>query len=204
MNMRLAACAILVMCAQGLVGCGGSDSLLTPVTPSPQPLPPFPAPQRPLVDLTGQYLLTFEAGTSCEQLPREFRSRTYEASIGYLGSNQSGTRDYFRGELRGASFHGDGHVIVAVAANSVYLDFSDNLIIEKPAQDTYLAVAGGTGAASVEPSNLSTISASFDGFFDYCVTTSKVGTYYDYGCPADAIVHSRCTPKDSRWTLTRR
>ena len=202
MSKRFVAWAVLVMLGQGLAGCGRSDSLPTPLAPTPSTLQP--APQRPLMDLTGNDMLTFEAGNSCDELPKEFRSRTYEASIGYLGPNQSGTRDYFGGELRGASFHGDGHVVVAVAANSVYLDFSDNLIIEKPAPDTYLAVAGGTGAASVEPSDLSTISASFDGFFDHCVTTSKVGTYYDYRCPADAIVHSRCTPKDSRWTLTRR
>jgi hypothetical protein len=91
MNKRLAAWAIFVMCAPGLVGCGRSDPFATPGSPSPQSLAPFPVPQRPLVDLAGQYLLTFEAGNSCEQLPREFRSRTYEASIGYAGSGQTGT-----------------------------------------------------------------------------------------------------------------
>lgn len=203
MNKRLAAWAILVMCAQGLVGCGRSDSLLTPVAPSPQLLPPFPAPPRPPVDLTGQYLLTFEAGNSCEQLPKELRTRTYEAGIEYIGAARDGTRDYFRANLSGAHFDSYARFfVIRVIDNYVHFDFSDSVIVEVPDPGTYFLILGGAGDATVDPSDLSRISTLFEGYFSYCVTNSDFK--FPYYCPEDAIVHSRCTPKDSRWTLTRR
>jgi hypothetical protein len=193
---------ILLTCAQGLVGCGRSDSSHSPLTPSPL-LPSAPPPRsRSLsVDLTGNYLLTFEAGSSCDRLPQELRTRTYEARIGY--SSSTGTTDWFHAELSGALFHEWAHVVViAVAGNSVRFHFSDNIIVEKPAPDTYLMIAGFDQATSVEPPNLSTISASSDGFFEYCLTTSYVraGSH----CPSDAKVGAACRSTDSRWTLTRR
>ena len=188
------------------VGAACSDHR-SPVAPTaalaPSSSAPLPARQRPLVDLTGSYLLTFEAGTSCEQLPQEFRTRTYEASIGYAGPRQNGTSDWFRAELSGAHFRDNWHVVmISVAGNSVRFDLSDNIIVETPAPDTYLIIAGSGGAASVEPANLSTISTSFDGFFEYCVTTSDSRS--ESLCPTDAIVRTICGSKDSRWTLIRR
>ena len=35
------------------------------------------------VDLTGNYALAFEVGVRCEQVPKELRTRTYEARIAY-------------------------------------------------------------------------------------------------------------------------
>jgi len=102
MNKRFAAWAVLAMLGQGLAGCGRSDSLPTPLAPTPPT--PQPAPPTPLVDLAGNYVVTFEADSSCEQLPRELRTRTYEARIGYSGPGPDGTRHYFRADLSGARF----------------------------------------------------------------------------------------------------
>jgi hypothetical protein len=198
MNTRFMACGLVIMLSHTLTGCGGAEHWPNPLTPSvPTPQPP----QRPLVDLTGHYVLTFEAGTSCEHLPQEFRTRTYNASIGYAGPAQSGGV-FFYAELSGAHFHGElSRLVLNVTGNYVRFDLSDNIVAEKPAPDTYLMIAGSGGAAAVDPSDLSTISTSFDGFFEYCVTTSsfKPGSH----CPVDVIARAACTSKDSRWTLTR-
>jgi hypothetical protein len=206
MKTRIAAWTVLVIGAQALIGCGGSNAPNNPLNPSPPPPPtatPTPPPRSLPVDLTGKYALTFEAAPSCEQLPPEFRTRTYTASIGYAGPAHSGTSHYFYAELSGARFHGEySRLVINVAGNSVRFDLSDNIVAEKPAPDTYLMIAGSGGAAAVDPSDLSTISTSFDGFFEYCVTTSsfKPGSH----CPVDVIARAACTSKDSRWTLTRR
>jgi hypothetical protein len=39
----------------------------------------------------GQPTVTFEADSSCEQLPEVLRTRTAEASIGYIGAGLDGT-----------------------------------------------------------------------------------------------------------------
>ena len=202
MNKRLAAWAIFVISAQGLGGCGRSDSLSTPLAPSPPPLVPSPPP-RPVLDLTGNYVLTFEADSSCEQLPKELRTRTYDASIGYIGTGRDGTRDYFRADLSGADFDSYARFfVIRVIDNYVHFDFSDSLIVEEPEPGTYLTILGGEGDAAVDPSDLARISTPFDGHFLYCVTNSEFK--FPYGCPADAIANSTCRSKNSRWTLTRR
>jgi hypothetical protein len=103
MKTRIAVWTLLVMCVHALTGCERSEPSLTPLAPS----PPAPAPRQPLVDLTGSCTLTFEAGTSCEQLPEELRTRTYLASISYAGAAQNRTGDYFYADLSGARFHGE-------------------------------------------------------------------------------------------------
>jgi hypothetical protein len=197
MKTRIAVWTLLVMCVHALTGCGRSEPSLTPLAPSP------PAPRRPLVDLTGSYTLTFEAGTSCEQLPEELRTRTYLASISYAGPAQNRTGDYFYADLSGASFQGEySRLVIHVVDNAVRFDLSDNIVAEKPASDTYLMIAGDDDATSVDPSDFSTTSSSFNGFFEYCVTTSpfRPGSH----CPIDTVATAVCQAEDSRWTLTRR
>lgn len=199
MNKRL---AILAICAQGLVGCGGSHPSSTPLSPS-APIPSSP-PQPPVIGLAGNYIVTFEADRSCEQLPGALKTRTYEASIGY-NSGGNGTPTWFRAYLLGANFvdiQGWGQTfMIKVTDNFVHFDFSDSFIVEKVEPGAYLTINGGEGGILVEPSNLSTISASFDGFFLYCVTNSELKFP---GCTANAMTNSTCRSKNSRWTLTRR
>jgi hypothetical protein len=202
MSKRFVAWAVLVMLGQGLAGCGRSDSLPTPLAPTPSTSQP--APQRPLVDLTGNYVVTFEADSSCEQLPKELRTRTYEARIGYIGAGWDGTRHYFRADLSGARFDSYARFfIIRVIDNDVHFDFSDSLIVEEPEPGAYLTIIGGEGDATVDPSDLSRISTPFEGHFLFCVTSSEL-TPPSFSCPADAIAYSVCRSKNSRWTLTRR
>ena len=91
-----------------------------PVSPSPPPPPittPTPPPPSLIVDLTGHYALTFEVGGACEEVPKELRTRTYEARIGYYKS--VGSADWFLAELSGATVHSYQPVVIEVAGYSV-------------------------------------------------------------------------------------
>ncbi len=62
-------------------------------------------------------------------------------------------------------------------------------------------ILGGEGGTTVDPTNLSTISASFNGDFHYCVTSAE---FKFPGCPVDAMPNGTCRSKNSRWALTRK
>jgi hypothetical protein len=116
-----------------------------------------------------------------------------------------GTAAWFRADLTGAQFvdfGGFGRLfMIKVTDNFVHFDFSDSFIVERPEPDTYLTIAGGEGGTAVEPSNLSTIAASFNGIFGSCVTNSEFK--FPSGCTSEGI-SGLCESKNSRWTLTRR
>jgi hypothetical protein len=200
MNPRFMAWTFVVMLGHGLAGCGGSHSSSTPLSPS----TPMPSPQPPVAALAGNYIVTFEADRSCEQLPEALKTRTYGASIAYTGGGTGGT-GWFTAYLDGARFadvSGWGQTfMIKVTDYFVHFDFSDSFIVEKPEPGVYLTIAGGAGGVTFDPSNLSTISAPFEGFFRYCVTNSELKFP---GCTADATTDSLCRSKNSRWTLTRR
>lgn len=200
MKKGVGACALLVTLGQGVAGCAGSDPSYNPISPSPPAPPPPPPPFSLAVDLRGDYDLTIEVGNACEQVPSELRRRTYELTISYFGF--SGSTDIFLAELSGATFRDQQPVWVEAthreSGSSVWLNLADTVILEAPERDTYFMIAGGNGVASVEPTELSTISTRFTGYFDYCV----VGPQNQ--CSSDAMMHSLCTSENSRWTLTRR
>lgn len=108
MKTRIASLTIFVVGAQALIGCGGSNASSNPVSPSPPPpamTTPSPPPPSLAVDLTGNYALTFEVGDACEQVPKEFRTRTYETRVRYYRSFES--TDSFLADLSGAKFQHD-------------------------------------------------------------------------------------------------
>src|SRR6266545_484079 len=149
MNARFVTWTIVAICVTGVAGCGSDLPSIplapTPSTPPPGPTPP-PAPPRSLaVDLTGNYALTFEVGNGCEQVPKELRTRTYEAKIGYYKSVASA--DLFFAELTGSKFHSYYPVLIEVSPNFVVVDLSDNVILEEPSPGAYLATAGVGGAS---------------------------------------------------------
>ena len=199
MHTRIVAWAALVTLGLGLGACAGSDASYNRVSPLPPEAPP-PPPFSLAVDLRGNYDLTFEVGNACEQVPNELRRRTFQATISY--SHFDGSTDVFLAELSGATFRGQQPVWIEAThratGSSVWLNLVDTVILEVPERDTYFMVAGGNGVASVEPTQLSTISTPFTGYFNYCV----VGPQNQ--CSSDAMVRSLCTSENSRWTLTRR
>ena len=196
MNARFVTWTIVAMCLT-VAGCGPDSPSIplapTPSTPPPAPTPP-PPPRSLVGALTGDYALTFEVGNGCEAVPKEFRTRTYEARIEYWKSSE--TADLFFAKLSGATFHSYYPVLLEVSSNSVGMDLSDNMILEEASPGAYVAIAG-PGLAFIEPTELSTISASFTGYFNYCAGTRNQ-------CSPDAMVRSLCRSENSRWTLTRR
>jgi hypothetical protein len=216
MKTRIAAWTMFVVCVQVSIGCGGSNASSNPINPSPPPTPiatptPPPPPRALSVDLTGNYALTFEVGSACEQVPKELRIRTYEARIEYRSSGSyrsDESSDSFLADLSGATFHDQRPVWIEVthraSGHSVWLDLalSDNVILEEPERGTYFMVAGWDGVASVDPTELSTISTPFTGYFNYCVATSEIGPQNQ--CSVDTMMRSACKSENSRWTLTRR
>ena len=208
MNAQFVTWTIVAMCLT-VAGCGSDSpsipSAPTPSTPPPAPAPPPPPPPPPrrstTLDLTGNYALTFEAGNGCELVPKELRSRTYEARIRYHNSYES--TDNFLAELSGVTFVNQQPVWIEVtqqaSGTTVWLDLapSDNVILEELEGGAYFMAAGWEGLASVEPTDLSTISASLTGYFNYCLGTRN-------HCSFDAMLRSMCVSENSRWTLTRR
>ena len=203
MKKGFALWVVLVALGQGPAGCGGSDASYNPVSPPPSPPTPPPAPPpspKLVVDLTGNYTLTFEVGDDCEQIPNELRSRTYDATIAYHTSY--GSTDAFLAYPGGATFRDQQPVFVEVthsaSRSSVWLNLIDTVILEEPESGAYFMVGGGDGGASVEPTELSTISTSFTGYFNYCVVSPQ------NQCSSNAMVHSMCKSEHSEWTLRRR
>ena len=78
------------------------------------------------------------------------------------------------------------------------------------AQNSYLAFSG-VAAASVGTS-ASAITTSFDGWIEYCVMPSPMGTAYNCGTsnttgdpiPGQAITRAHCESKNHQLILTRR
>ena len=196
MNTRFLTWTVVAICSMGVAACG-SDSPSIPTAPTLSTLPPAPPlpPARSLaVDLTGTYALPFEVGQACEQVPKELRIRTYEARIEYKSSY--GSTDSFLASLSGATFHNQLPVWIDVthgaSGHSVWMDLapSDNVILDEPGRGTYLMVAGWDGMADVQPTDLSTISAPFTGYFNSWVATPEIGSQNQ--CSVDAMMRSLC------------
>ena len=190
--MRMLGGVLLVVLAQGLAGCGGSGSSSAP-SPTPQPAPqPTPSPG----NIAGDYTVTFMADSACTDLPNDVRTRTYTATITEYNRT-------FIAALSGATLDSYYYRIwIGVAGDDLRFDLSDNYILEEVAPDTYLAI-GGVGEASVGTSGASTISASFQGTFDYCVMKSEMSS--GYSCvPGEAVAHAQCASRNHRLILTRR
>jgi hypothetical protein len=158
------------------------------------------------VNIAGDYTLTFTTDSACaDQLPTEVRTRTYVATITPALSLTRPANTQFTAALSGAELDTyDRMMSIFVAGDYVDFDLSDNFLLEEVAPDTYLTI-GGVGAASVGTSGVSTISASFQGLFDYCVTRAEPNVGNLYSCvPTQAIAHAQCASKNHRLILTRR
>jgi hypothetical protein len=155
------------------------------------------------VNIAGDYTVTFVADTTCADLPSEVRTRAYFAAI-RPDPHFPLQASHFRAQLSGASLDSYYNAIgISVTEDFIRFDMSDNFILEDVSPDTYVTI-GGVGETSVSTS-ASTISAPFQGTFDYCKTTAEPDEDNNYRCLPDlAIAHAQCSSKNHRLILTPR
>jgi hypothetical protein len=167
------------------------------------------------VNIVGEYALTFVADSACADLPNDLRTRTYAATItpNPRADGNSLANSSVLVTLRGAGFLGDLNSFeIGIAGD--YLGFwlhggHDPPIVEQLATGTYLAFSGN--AATSVGSGMATISALLDGWIDYCVMKSAMGSVYNCGTsnftgepiPGLAVTRVHCESKNHRIVLTR-
>jgi len=165
------------------------------------------APLEASVDLAGEYTLTFDADRACTDLPEAVRTRSYAATIG-----ASPTYGLTLGAtLAGATFFKQFQAFaIGVAGRDVtfWLDGGhDAPVVEQLDATTYLAFSG-TAAATVTATQ--EISTPLDGWIQYCVTKTPMGTQYfdcgDANAPLPSFVSTRvtCDSRNHQLTLRRR
>ena len=152
----------------------------------------------PPVNIAGDYTLTFIADSACAAaLPEELRTRNYAATI-TPGAINTG----YKIDVSGALFHSPYNWFsVGVAGDYLGFWLADEHLVEVLAENTYLELSG-EAAASVGTSGVSTISASFDGVFKYCVVKSAVGSIRD--CSPNPVAYAQCASPNHQLILTRR
>jgi hypothetical protein len=164
----------------------------------------------PPVNIAGDYTLTFIADTAdarCADLPNELRTRTYAATI-TPGSRPNipniPANTLFDVRVSGATFlvsNNGFYIGVAGDYLGIVLGGDGPGLVEQVAPNTYLAF-GGSAAASVGTSAVSTISTSFSGVIEHCELIS--GRFYDCS-PSQPVAHAtQCGSKNHRLILTRR
>ena len=160
------------------------------------------------LDLSGEYVVTFEAASTCGNLPDAARSRTYDATI--AGRASSTNNGFMEVHVHGASFferreRGDTFFMhVADDFVRFYLDaeFGPGYVSENLGGSTYLTLTGAGGGPLT--AGFRTAILLFDGDFDVCDVppgANQAPCYYfkDPNKPR-AVCHSA----DHRLTLTRR
>src|SRR5262249_34184981 len=143
----------------------------------------------PSVNMAGDYTVTF----TCDSLPTDVRTRTYEATIGpapYDG--------YVTVPLRGGTFI-KGWDSLPMGVEADYVAFWIEILVEQIAPSTYLTV-NALAAAHVGTEVKETYTFPLEGSIDYCVTPDA-GPYQDCFRP-NPVTHVSCP--SGQLTLTRR
>lgn len=165
--------------------------------------------EMPPTNLTGDYTLTFTADPGCVGIPESARVRSYTATV-RPHANIPWLFDV--SIVDGATLHGYGWegMSLSAAADAVSMVVG-NLhgtpgLVEQVAPDRYVAFDGVSNSSLVAP--FSTVTASFDGVFEYCQqptgSLSPVATGA-YACmPANPVNDVRCESKNHSFTLSRR
>lgn len=165
------------------------------------------------VDLSGNYTLTFIADGACPDFPSELRTRAYAARVTPGSTTANIPPDaVFTLDVSGGPFLAGYHdFVIGVAGDHVAfsLDARHNAaLVEQVTPTTYLGFSG-SAAATVGRSPVSTISASFDGWIDYCVLGSPRDAYescvplHPQG-NARPVYQTQCDSANHRLMLTRR
>ena len=163
------------------------------------------------LNIAGDYTVTIVADSACADFPDDVRTRTYAAMITPSSSPSSS----FTLTASGESFVGNlNNFPIGVVGNYLNLWLHgghDPALVEQLAPNTYLAFSG-IATASVETSPVSSISMPFDGWIDYCVLKTPMGSIYNCGTsnttgepiPGLATTSVHCESKNHQLLLTRR
>ena len=166
-------------------------------------------PLTPPVNLAGDYSLTVAADSACTDLPADLRTRTYATTIA-----QGANPNAFVLTASGGPFlnHLAGFGI-GVAGDSLGLWLHgghDPSIVEQLGPTTYFAFSGMASTLAGSPET--PISAALDGWIDYCVMRTPMGSTYNCGTsnvtgdpiPGIAVEYRHCQSANHRLILTRR
>lgn len=126
------ACSISVLLLAIASGCGDSTTSPSPAASSPPPPPPS------IPDITGRYSFTVTASGVCDQLPVEFRTRSYVAVITQDEGN-------FQANVTGGEAQGVQQAVV-----SGTIDFNGTVslavsLLERVNSQIYSASGAGNG-----------------------------------------------------------
>jgi hypothetical protein len=159
----------------------------------------------PPVEIAGEYSLTFVADSTCTDIPSELRTRSYNATITPASNSHYPTNTNFKVTISGAQFlKGYEGFPIGIAGDLVAFELRGEgpYLVEEVAPNTYIGF-DGRAEASVGTSRVSTISASFQGWVDYCALNSPMGPYYE--CRAGlAVARAECESNSHQLILTRR
>lgn len=153
----------------------------------------------PSQDITGEYILTLTADTTCTTLPDVARTRTYDAAVAL--NPRSTTPHVYQAVLSGAKFYpstlNDRFSIgVADSFARLLIDFDYGIgIAEEVAPETYVSIWGSADVSL----NGSSFSGPLDAWFEYCA--SHVAGPGFYRCPVPPVT---CQSPNHRVTLKRR
>jgi len=177
----------------------GSNTVEPQAPQPPQPVAPIYA------DPRGEFDITFTASPSCrQQLPLEFRTRTYRATI--VGTNGR----YYQGQVSGASFYKNyDSFFVATSDRFTKLWISslyamsqwgeDQPVFERIGESAYVSVMG-MGDISLD-TTVTTVSAMWSGSFDFCARAVD-SNYTDYPPVCNSVIS--CKSDSHRVSFTRR
>lgn len=160
----------------------------------------------PPVNIAGDYTLTFVADSTCTDLPEGAGSRSYRATIGPGSTPNIPAGSSFDLVLSGAPFYpGFNTFAVGVAGRTLTFNLHgghDAPVAEQLADNTYLAFSGGAVAEIGSPT-LTTVSAPFAGWIQYCASTLPLSGYYNC-LPARTTAFVHCESTGHRLILSRR
>jgi hypothetical protein len=184
----------------------------------------------PVLDFAGSHMVTMSADPACADLPSAARTRTYSVSAvlypgGLPAPGALPTGTAYLVQMSGASFHPNpswleyayGTFPVWVSGDTLKFPLAtfDGRagLVEVTSSHSYVAFSGNA-TASVAP-GASTISATFDGWIEFCARRSPMSEADDGypGCelqdradptPSEPVAYARCTSSNHQIVFTRR
>ena len=178
-------------------------------------------------DFAGNHAVTMSADVACADLPSTARTRTYSAAAALsptpLPNLPAGSTPYLV-QMSGATFQPNpswleyayGTIPVAVAGDSlsfplVTFDGRPGLV-EITSSHTYVAFSGNAAASPVP--GASTVSATFDGWIEFCARRSPMSESNDGypGCavadradptPGQPVTYARCASRNHQIVFSR-